>query len=328
MAGDAYSKDLKERIQFYVDNPDRYTNETYKNDPEAYLAVPVYQQFMETYGRAPTANEYAIYSPETATLGHAGVKSEIAKAFESDPENIKKKKDADLLAQAPKQHEAVNNLFQSTFGRTATKDELDHFGSLLASGATDSYQLQQFLQQQPEYTEKQDASFRQNLSGELAGYDKQYLQEQVLPAIQANYAKQGRSFDSSAFANSATQSAEQQNIERQKYVAGIGASQYAGRQSQAYQDYANMLQQQNNLQTGSLENSQMAIARANNTADYKLQQDAYNQYLLKYGKRSGGQGALAGATAGAAAGTAVNPGWGTVIGAGVGAIGGYLGGSY
>lgn len=330
---DAYSKDLETRVKYYANNPKDYTDLTYKMDPEAYTALPVYLQFMQTYGRSPTANEYAIYSPETVTLGHAGVRAEIAKAFESDPENINKKKNADQLAEAPKHYDEVNSLFQSQLGRTASQDELQHFGSLLASGVTDSYQLQQFLQQQPEYQTKANTNFQNQLSGQLAGYDKQYLQEQVLPAIQANYAKQGRSFDSSAFANSATQSAQQQNIQRQQYLAQLSAQQYGGVQQNAYNDYAAMVQQQNNLATGSIQNSQMVVARANNTADYKLQQDAYNQYLLKYGKRSSGIGSAIGggigAIAGAYYGGAVGASAGYKAGSGLGgAAENYFGGSY
>ncbi len=331
---DQYSQNLEDRVQFYINNPGSYTDLTYKHDPQAYLATPVYQQFAESFGRAPTKDEYAVYSPQVVSLGHSGLRAEIAKlklAEANSPDAIAKKDREKKLAEAPKYYESVNGLFQSTLGRTATEEERKHFGSLLSAGTTDEYELGNFLKQQPEYTQKQDEQFQQGLSGKLQASDKQYFQEQILPSIQQTYAKQGRSFDSSAFQNAATQSAQAQNTNRENYLAQLSAQQYGGRQSQAYQDYAGYVQNQQNMSNmqnqAQYSTAQGALGRSTEVLDYQRQADAYNQYLAKYGKRSGTQGAMGGATAGATIGSSFGP-WGTAIGAGVGAIGGYFGSQY
>ncbi len=268
------------------------------------------KDFQEIYGRAPTAVELSQVIPAYVGVDQnipnlAGGKSYIAQMFQATqdtPDKLYKKQQEEYLAKAPEHFDAIQNLFQSNFGRAATQEELNHFGSLLASGSTDPYQLQKFMQQDQEYTQKQDSEFQNKLSGQLAGYDKQYFQESILPSIQQAYAKQGRSFDSSAFQNAATQSAQAQNTQRQQYLAGLSAQQYGGRQANAYSDYQNMVGNQQNLsnqgimaQYSGIQNAQQ---RGRDIQDYNTQAQAYNQYLAKYGKRSGGMGAGAGSLLG------------------------------
>lgn len=311
-ANSSTSAPLEDRVQYYLDHPDAYTNQTYKLDPKAYTAVPIYRAFQTTYGRAPTSNEYAQYGGVQQAGGN--VESEIANAFASDPQNIAKQKQQQQDAEAPKHYDAVNSLFQSQLGRQATQDELSHFGSLLSSGTTDPYQLQQFLQQQPEYQNQQNAKMRSDLSGTMASNDKRQFQEQILPGIQENFAKQGRSFDSSAFANSATLAAQQQNTNREGFLNNLTASQYGGVEDRAYQDYASQVQQQNALQMGGIQSQQQSVARVNNINDYKMQQDMYNQYLAKYGKRNNGIGGMIGGGIGAAAGAYAGGPTGAMVG--------------
>lgn len=345
--------------------------------------------FQQQFGRNPTQSELNMLSPQYGigdtnkldlSRGKAAVSTYYqTKSGANSPDDVYKQQQEKYLKDAPQHFDTVNSLFKSTLGRDATQDELNHFGSELASGTTDQYQLGQFLQQQPEYTTKQDEekqakikadnqsfltgrqeqdkAFQQQLSGQLSDYDKQYFNEQILPSIQQSFAKQGRSFDSSGFQNSATQSAQQQNLQRDQYLAGITASQYndyqqlaaaqnadvqqlstlqyGSRQNQAYQDYANQVAQQQSLINSGTANRfsgvQGILSSNANLSDYRTQQDAYNQYLAKYGKRNPGagvaSGALAGAGTGAYIGSAV-PGIGTAIGAGVGAIAGGLGGYF
>ncbi len=305
------------------------------------------EQFAKVFGRNPTQSEldslapaYQSGDPNIADRGRGN--STIAQYYQSKsntPDQINKSNQDKYLAEAPKHFDSINQMFQSSLGRAATQDELNHFGSLLASGTTDSYQLQQFLQQQPEYAQKQDTEFQNKLSGQLQGFDKQYFGEKILPSIQEAYAKQGRSFDSSAFANSATQSAQGQNTEREQYLAQLSASQYGGRQQNAYNDYANMVANQQNLTNQGINAQYTGVQRTqdriNQISDYNTQAQAYNQYLAKYGKRSnaGGIGALIGGGAGiAGAFLTGNPeaaGIGYQIGSGLGgAAGNAYGGSY
>ncbi len=325
------SAPLQDRVDFYITHPGSYTDLTYKLDPQAYTAVPIYRAFQNTYGRAPTANEYAMYGNVQTSGGNVESEIAAAKAAEDNsPTNIAKREQEKQLAEAPKHYDAVNSLFQSTLGRAATQDELSHFGSLLSSGTTDQYQLSQWLQQQPEYQTTQNNKFTAGLSDKLAGYDKQYFSNSILPSIQEQFAKQGRSFDSSAFANSATQSAEQQNTQRQQYLAQLSAQQYGGVQDRAYNDYAAQVQNQNNLTNSGIQAqyaaTQANLGRVQNINDYSMQQNAYNNYLAKYGKRSNGLGGLIGTVGGALLGGFL-PG-GSIAGAQLGSsLGGAVGGA-
>jgi hypothetical protein len=193
--------------------------------------------------------------------------------------------------------------------------------------------LQTFLQQQPEYTTRQNQEFQQGLSDQLSGYDKQYFSESILPSLQSTYAKQGRSFDSSGFQAAATNSAQQQNVGRQQYLAGLSAQQYGGVQERAYQDYANQVQQQQNLTNFGIQaqyqGSQNLINRSQDLQDYNRQAQLYNDYLAKYGKRNNGAGGMIGTLGGAAIGGYFGGTAGAQLGAGLGgSFGQYAQNSY
>src|SRR3990167_6925266 len=185
-------------------------------------AQSVYTNFMKLMGRPPTQAEVDEYS-----LMPGGAPGITAAVFnlKNSPDNIYKRQQEEYQKGAPDKYADVGSAFKGLLGRDATQEELDHFGKLLSSGQVDQYQLQEFLKQEPEYLQNQDAQFREGLSGELSGYDKQYLEEQALPAIQSAYAKQGRSFEGSGFKQAVANTAGAQNIERQKYLAGLSASQ-------------------------------------------------------------------------------------------------------
>lgn len=294
------------------------------------------QDFAKMFGRNPTQSELMMLAPSYMSgdpnlTNSAQGQGAIAQYFQSlanSPTNINKQNQDKYLSEAPKYYDSINQLFESTLGRKANQDELDHFGKEIASGSADTYQLQQFLQQQPEYQTKQNEAFRNSLSDTMSANDKRYFQEQILPAIQQSYAKQGRSFDSSAFQNAATQSAQQQNTARENFLTNLTAQQYSGVQERAYNDYAAQVANQQaltnsgiNAQYTGIQNTQN---RLNQITDYNTQQNAYNQYLAKYGKRSSLMGGLQGAMSGAMTGGMVGGPWGAVAGAiGGGALGAY-----
>lgn len=326
------AQSLEERANFYLENPSQYTDELYRNDPEAYLATPVYKQFKESYGRAPTKDELSIYSPLVVQLGQGGAMAEIAKQHyteQNSPEKIAEKKRAEDEGKALGLYGTVNDLFKSNLGREASKDEQQHFATQMAQGV-DAYTINQFLQALPENVKKQDEAFRTNLNKTLQAQDSQYYQEQIAPALQAMATKQGRSLDSSGVNNSLALAAQQQNRQRESYLANITAQQYGNSQNlaqqnyqQAYGNYQNT-QDYNNLRNTNLLDQRMG--RLNGLSDYAIQSQAYNNYLAKYGKRgnAGLQGALGGATAGATAGSAFGP-WGAAVGGVAGGVGGYFG---
>ncbi len=299
----------------------------------------VWAAYQNIYGRAPTEEEMSIALP-AAQSGTTGARAFVAQAHQTEqntPDKLYAEQQKKYLADAPKFAGQVQDLFQGQFGRAASQDELNHFGSLLASGTTDSYQLQDFLKQQPEYQTKQNEQMRQGLTSTMAANDKRQFSEQILPSIQEAFAKQGRSFDSSAFANSATQSAQQQNTAREGFLNNLTASQYGGVQDRAYQDYANQVNNQQNLTNQGIQARYAGIQglqqRSNDMQDYNMQQQAYNQYLAKYGKRGGNSitGGLMGAVSGATMGSKFGV-WGALAGGaaggGLGAWGASQGGNY
>lgn len=258
-----------------------------------------YLDFQKQFGRNPTQSELNSLAPSYSTgdtnkLDLSRGKQTVAQYFQNfsnTPDQINKTNQDKYLKEAPQHFDAVNQVFQSQLGRAASQDELNHFGSAIASGSMDPYQLQGFIQQQPEFTQKQDASFRSGLSDELAGYDKQTLEKNLLPAIQANFSKQGRSVESSGFASAAASAAENQTVDRGKYIAGLSATQYQGSRERAYQDYANQVQQSQNLTNSGInatyQGNRDLNTRLNSISDFNSQQQAYNQYLARYGKRGG-----------------------------------------
>lgn len=304
------------------------------------------RDFAKQFSRNPTQSELSMLAPayigsdpNVANLAQGkGAVSQYFQTYANNPQDIAASQNAQYLKDAPQHYDDINNVFQSQLGRAATQDELDHFGSLLASGTTDKYGLQTFLQQQPEYQTTKNKNFQNDLSTQLSGYDSDYFKSNILPALQEAYAKQGRSFDSSAFQGAATNSAQQQNVQRQQYIAGLSAQQYGNVESNAYNDYAAQVANQNALTNAGINAKYTGVqdlgTRINNITDYNTQSQAYNQYLAKYGKRNNGLGGIIGGLGGAALGAALSKSpAGAMAGFQIGSAGGTgvqnsMGGSY
>jgi hypothetical protein len=273
-----------------------------------------WQNFAKIFGRNPTQSELAMFAPAFGSgdpnkTNNSQGTAAIAQYFQGQqqtPDKLAAQQQAEYLKNAPKHFDEINQLFQGQLGRLLRKMNSNHFGSALASGNTDAYQLQQFLQEQPEFQTKQNEQMRQGLSSTMAANDKRQFSEQILPSIQEAYAKQGRSFDSSAFANSAAQAAQQQNTTREGFLNNLTAQQYGGVQDRAYQDYANQVANSQNLTNQGIQARYSGIQNSNNRinqiSDYNMQAQAYNQYLSKYGKRNNGLGGMIGTLAGAGIG--------------------------
>ncbi len=325
---------LEERVQYYTEHPEAYTNLTYRNDPTGYLATAVYQDFNKSFGRPPTQDELDTYMPLVQTLGHSGAAAEIAKAhmaFENSPEKVAERKRAETDKKAVSLYSDVNELFKSNLGREATQDEQKHFAAEISNGA-DAYTIGQFLQALPENVKKQDAEFRKGLSAELQGQDAQYYNEQILPSLQKNATMQGRSLDSSGVNNSLALAAQQQNRQREDFLSNLSANQYGGSQALAQSAYQNAYGNYQNTQDYNLNANQdmwnANMNRMNSLSDYNIQKQAYDQYLTRYGKRSGGmaQGAIQGGISGASIGGTYGGGYGALAGGVAGAALGAYGG--
>jgi hypothetical protein len=300
------------------------------------------QAYKELLGRDPTPAELASAFPSLGTdknIPDVGTMrafvAQQAVAEQNNPQNLQQKQQADLLAKAPEHYGAVDQMFQSSLGRAATDAEKQHFGSLLASGGLDQYQLSQFLSQTPEAQNSADKSFREGLTNDLQTQDQRYYQDKVLPSIQQSFLQSGRSLDSSGYAAMLAKAAQQQNTNREGFLSNLSASQYGSNKSAATSDYQTLLnnyynnQNYNRSRTDSL--TDQTTQRLNQFQDYNIQQQAYDKYLRNYGKRSPntGYGALAGGIVGAGLGaylgsgnpTAISTGYQVGSGAGGGAGG-------
>ncbi len=296
-----------------------------------------WKDFSQIFGRNPTEQELsqltaAYASGDPNKINSSGGRSAIAQyynAVSNTPETQNAAQNAQWSKEAPKYYDQINGQFQQTLGRDATQEEKDHFGSMLASGQVDAYTVNQFLTQLPEAVTKQDAAFRDQLRTQMSTEDARYFNEQALPGIQSTFAKQGRSVDSSGFANAAAQVAQQQNVNREGFLSNLTASQYGGNQSNAYNAYLNSVGRMQGLSDYSMQRTNQlqdaTTARINDIQNFAMQKNAYDQYLQRYGKRGNvAAGALQGGASGATAGAAFGP-WGAAIGgiagAGLGAYG-------
>jgi len=272
-----------------------------ENDAKAWA----YKQFQDILGRDPTQSELAqalpIFLGTDPHITDVAAGTAFVSSLANSPDQVYKRQQEQYGKEAPAQYGNVNQQFQALLGREATAEEQDHFGKLLASGQVDQYSLQDFLKQQPEYMKKADTQFQSELGGQLQASDQRYYQENIMPAIQSAYAKQGRSFEGTGFQNALALAAQGQNREREGFLANLSASQYGGRQAAARGDYESYVQ---NLQSRQNSSLTAPYDRQNQLTDFTMQKSAYEDYLRRYGKRQSN-----------------GAGIGTLVGAGIGALG-------
>lgn len=292
-----------------------------------------FKKFAELFGRNPTQAELDQLAPAYASgdknIANVTGGNSVVAQFYQNQTNTPEKQYADQQAKykedAPKYYDQINGQFQSTLGRDASQEEKDHFASLLASGQVDPYTVGQFLTQLPEAVTKQDKEFQNSLRTDISNQDSRYFGEQIMPGIQRNFAQQGRSVESSGFANALGQAAQQQNVNREGFLSNLSASQYTGNKANAYSDYLNSVGRMQGLQDYSRTRSDtladQTTGRINDIQNFAMQKQAYDQYLSRYGKRSSGQGI------GSLAGGGLGAGLGAYFGGPAGAQAGYSAGS-
>lgn len=270
-----------------------YDWNTRRSDEEGYA----YQAFERFFGRAPTATELAQATGAYASGDRnrpnvAGGDAFVAQMFEQQnntPESQYAKQQAGYKANAPQHYGTIDQLFQSSLGRAANQEERDHFGSLLASGQLDAYQLGQFINQLPESVRQQDAQFRQQLGSELQAGDSRYFNEQIMPGIQSQFARQGRTVEATGFQNALAREATGQNRQREQFLSNLTAQQYGGSQAAARENYLNTLGQYQGLQDYSRQRQaslqDQLTNRGYDIQNFSMQKQAYDDYLSRYGKR-------------------------------------------
>ncbi len=315
-------EDLLQRYRTIASDPGHWEKSLSGfDDLENYSA---YKALKGAYGRDIEAGEFSTALPyfrgPTGIDNGRAYAAQIAQQQQKTPQALQKK--------APGFSGDVNSIFQSLLQRGASQDEVNHFGSMLASGEVDAYTLNQFVSQLPEYTQKQDATSRQNLNQELSGYDQDFFgkaKENVL----SRYAKAGiQNSPSLDFALTNLMGDIQK--ERSQYMSGLAREDYTRGRDVQRQDYGSsmdrMFADRGYDRARNDQYSDALLNRGWNSADYQIQQNDLMRLLQAQGggrKRSGLGGAV-GPLLGAGIGAlAAGPG-GAMTGA---QIGGYFGGA-
>lgn len=246
-------------------------------------------------GRPLTQSEVAQLAPAFqagATSGRAAL-AQFAEA--------EKQKLPYLQIQAGKYAPQVNQIFQDLLKRGASQDEIQHFGSMLATGQTDPYELSQFVQSMPEYQTAADKSFRGDLASELQGYDTSFLKK-AAPSVLSTYAKAGTQ-NSSALDYAMTDLMGKLAENRGNFLGTLSAQQYGGNKEAARQDYLTTQQNYLNSILGGKQRSQglqdYYSQRGDQAADYSRQMNDYLSFLQNQPKQKSNP--LAGAMMGAGA---------------------------
>lgn len=270
-----------------------------KATPQANAAAYAIQDFNQIFGRNPTQSELAQFVPAylgngqdlSVTAGKAQVAAYFNQ-FSNSPANLYSRQQQAWSSAAPQYTDQVNQLTQSTYGRQATPDEVQHYGTLLASGQADAYTLGQFMQSLPEYQNAQDTAFRNSLDQELQKSDQAFF-DRTKGSIAQQYALMGRA-TSPALDVALTDLASQLSSQRQSYLAQLSASQYGGNKQAALDQYKT---NQNDV-TGRIDNNTNAnyesyltrMKNLNDLSDYNRQAADWTQAMGQYGNK--GPGAL------------------------------------
>lgn len=252
-----------------------------------------WRKFSDLFGRNPSQAELAQIIPHYLGADPNHTNNADGDAFigmlysqqQNTPDKLYKKQRDEWMAGAPDQYGDVQGIFQSTYGREADQNELDHYGMLLSSGQADPYQLREFLMTRPEYTNAEDKKFRGQLAGELEGYDASFFGRAKEDVI-SRYAKMGR--PTSPALDVALTDLQAQIAERRgQYMASLSASQYGNNKELATAGYKRTQDDAIGRQNAGYEadylNFQNNWARTNEVQDYTRQQKDYERMMDAYG---------------------------------------------
>jgi hypothetical protein len=326
-----------QHVENFLANPGQYQDWVYQADPDTYTAVPVYQAFRELMKRDPTPQELAIYQPLVVSSGHSGAKAEIAKfaqqeqyRAENSPEALTKRRNEEIAGKAPQYAGTVKESIQKILSRGANQKEVDYFSKLLASGELDPYELDQFVQQMPEYRQQQDQltaekrttedkAARESLNTELTKYDQEYFNKSKEDVI-SRFAQANR-LNSPALDYALTDLMGKISSERSRTLAEIARRDYESGRGYGREDYLtnkgllredymgnlNRMYSDQDYNRGREDNLTDVYRDRNfEVQDYYTQQRDYMNALQKIKtRRSGGAGAGIGTLAGLGIGAAL-----------------------
>ncbi|HUV26992.1 MAG TPA: hypothetical protein VMW34_06465 [Anaerolineales bacterium] len=238
----------------------------------------------------------AYSGPNGETTGRAFV-ANVSERYKASPEYLK--------GQSGEYGGQVSQMFQSLIGRDATPDEIEHFGSMLASGNTDAFELSNFMKQTPEYIERQDQLFREGVATEMEPQERKLLERGREDTLR-RYAKAGTQH-SPALDFAITKMMGDLADKRSSYLTGLKVDQYGGQKDAARQDYMTSLNKylsdldyEKNLRN---QNLNALTQRGWNAQDYMTQSRDYQNWLNSQGgTQKTGLGAGVGSLVGGAAG--------------------------
>lgn len=295
----------------------------------------IWGAYKTIFGRAPTQAELSAAQPSYGTSGVTGVLGFVGNAYQAQnaptatqlQQQQQQQTTAAYTAGQSGFDQTTSGAFQSLLGRAPTQAELEHFGGMLATGQTDPYELQTYLQQTPEYQTTQNTNFQTSLGKQLNDVSGQYFQKYVAPDIQGQFAASGRDVSgaSTGLSFALADAANKVNLQNQQFLAGTSASLYGNSQQAALQNYQGMLGQQYGLDNASfgnqLSNYNNTLAQGWNSANTLSQDNFIKQALGSY--KSPGNGSGIGSLIGGGLGAAA----GAYFGGPTGAMAGYSAGS-
>lgn len=177
----------------------------------------------------------------------------------------------------------VSGAFQDVLGRAPTAQEIEHYGSYLASGDLDAYALRNAIKQTDEYRTTADRTFREGLNTELQGYDTDAFnkgKEDIL----SRYTQAGIQ-NSPALDFALTNLMGDIAKERGKYLAGLSAEHYGGNKELARSDYESTMNKylEDERYKRDLNRSTMDdyLGRGRELSDYYRQRDDYYDMLSR-----------------------------------------------
>lgn len=280
----------------------------------------IYKAGQDLLGRDLTQNDLASLTPYFSDInaGRAAV-SQMAEQEKNSPANLAKK--------APQYTDQINGVYQGLLNRGATKDEIDHFGGMIASGQLDPYALKQFVEATPEYQTQADTKFRGGLADELQGYDTKFF-DKAKDSVISQFAKNG-TMGSSGLDFALTDLMGKIADNRGQYLAGLSAQQYGGNKDAARQDYlgtqGQMLDNMSNQRNRSQGLQDFYLQRSTGQQDYQQQMtDMQNMMNGMPQQRKSGIGGAVGSLAGAGLGAFLGGPAGANLGASLGRSGGGL----
>lgn len=264
-----------------IDNVLNYEYGATTAQDKAYYTA--YKSAKEALGRDLTPQEFAqiaptFYNPADYGSGVATGRQYLAAyaaQHANDPQNLIKK--------APGQYGAVDQVFSSMLGRPATQEEKDHFGSLLASGQVDPYQLQDFIRGTTEYQSAQDKTFRSGLADELQGYDTKFFGKAKQDVL-SSFADTGQLANhSSALDFALTDLMGKIADKRGEYLSNLSAQQYGSNKDLALGNYKNQMDtylgNQDYARRSSDARQNSLMDRSFQGYDYATQRNDYMDYL-------------------------------------------------